>query len=191
MNNSNDPPALPPDASRATNLPRPTDAVPAPAGLEPPTHLYLIRHGQSNVNVTPIVGGMKGDKGLTELGVRQAEKLRDRLMRSGEIKADVLISSTLPRARQTAEILQSALDVPILLDDDVQEVRLGVGDGMPLAEFKRQYGWVDFEMEPYKRIVPETESLADFILRVNMALERITTAACRQNRRDYLSWWRR
>lgn len=144
------------------------------SGADKPTHLYLIRHGQSNVNVEPIVGGMRGDRGLTELGRLQAERLRDRLEKSGEIKADVLIASTLPRARQTAEIIQPALGIPMLLDDDVQEIRLGIGDGMPLADFKAQYGWVDFDYEPHRRLVPESESLSDFVNRTCRALERIT-----------------
>ena len=44
------------------------------------TTLYLIRHGESYANVDPggAVAGMKGDRGLTELGRRQAERLRDR-----------------------------------------------------------------------------------------------------------------
>ena len=72
------------------------------------THLYLIRHGESVANVQPIVAGMRGDVGLTERGVAQADRLRERLAQ-GEIAADVLIASTLPRARQTAEIIAPAL----------------------------------------------------------------------------------
>ncbi len=58
-----------------------------------PTNLYLIRHGEAHVNVNPggPIGGMKGDAGLTDLGRKQAERLRDRLAASGEIQADVFI----------------------------------------------------------------------------------------------------
>ncbi len=97
------------------------------------TNLYLIRHGEAVVNVKPIVGDMRGDTGLTPLGVTQAERLRDRLAATGEISADVLIASTMPRARQTAEIIAPALGLPILWDDDVQEMRSGEADGMTLA----------------------------------------------------------
>ena len=34
------------------------------------THLYLIRHGEAVSNVEPIIGGMRGDTGLSPLGVR-------------------------------------------------------------------------------------------------------------------------
>lgn len=94
------------------------------------TNLYLIRHGEAVVNVKPIVGGMRGDTGLTEHGVQQAERLRDRLRDTQEIKADILIASTLPRARQTAEIIAPALGLSLTFDEEVQEMRVGEADGM-------------------------------------------------------------
>ncbi|TYA10056.1 histidine phosphatase family protein [Paenibacillus faecis] len=42
------------------------------------TQLYLIRHGEACI----IKDGIVNDYGLTELGVVQARKLRDRLVRS-------------------------------------------------------------------------------------------------------------
>jgi len=42
------------------------------------THLYLIRHGEAVSNVEPIIGGLRGDGGLTPRGVAQATRLRDR-----------------------------------------------------------------------------------------------------------------
>jgi probable phosphoglycerate mutase len=137
------------------------------------THLYLIRHAEAVSNVEPIVGGMRGDVGLTARGVAQAERLRDRLAASGEINADALIASTLPRARQTAEIVAPALGLPIVWDDDVQELRPGAADGMPVAEFIAQYGEPDFDHDPYHPIAPGGESWAQFMLRVAGALHRI------------------
>ena len=94
-----------------------------PENNGPKTNLYLIRHGEAVSNVEPIIGGMRGDVGLTALGIAQAERLRDRLAATHEIPADVLIASNLPRARQTAEIIQPALGVPVCLDESVQEMR--------------------------------------------------------------------
>lgn len=138
------------------------------------THLYLIRHGESWGNVEPIVAGMRGDRGLTPRGIAQAERLRDRLARSG-LKADVLISSTLPRARQTAEIVQPALGLPIILDDEVQELRVGEADGMSNQEAWSRFGLPNFAEAPLRPIAPGGESWAAFTLRVAQALTRITT----------------
>ena len=43
------------------------------------THLYIIRHGQA----ISVVQKTTGDPGLSPLGVKQAERLRDRLAASG------------------------------------------------------------------------------------------------------------
>ena len=59
------------------------------------THLYLIRHGEALGAVKRIIGNTP----LSPFGITQAERLRDRLAATGEIAADVLISSTLVRAR--------------------------------------------------------------------------------------------
>jgi len=138
------------------------------------TTLYLIRHGEAHANANPggPVAGMKGDLGLTELGRRQAERLRDRLA-SGEIRADALIASTLPRARQTAEIVAPALGLPITFDDDVQELRPGDADGEPWTEMLEKYGRPDFRRDPYRPLSPGGENWGQFLLRVGAALDRI------------------
>ena len=137
------------------------------------THLYLIRHGEAVSNVQPIVGGMRGDIGLTARGVAQAERLRDRLASTGEIAADVLVSSTLPRARETAEIVAPALGLPIIWDDDVQEMRPGVADGMSLDGFREKFGIPSTEREPFRPLAPGGENWGQFMLRVATALDRI------------------
>ena len=137
------------------------------------TNLYLIRHGEAFGNVEPIITGMKADKGLTPRGVAQAERLRDRLV-GGELAANVLIASTLPRARQTAEIIQSALNLPIILDDDVQELMIGEADGMTNQAAWAKFGQPDFDRQPLRPIAPGGESWGEFTLRVSRALTRIT-----------------
>lgn len=138
------------------------------------TQLYLIRHGQAFCNVDPIIAGMEGDTGLTPFGVQQAEHLRDRLMASGEIRADVLIASNLPRARQTAQIIAPALGLPILWDEEVHEMRPGEADGLTIAEAKEKYGIPNFRKNPFQQIAPGGESWPQFVVRVGTALSRIT-----------------
>jgi probable phosphoglycerate mutase len=138
------------------------------------THLYLIRHGQAFCNVPPYdkVAGMRGDEGLTDLGKLQAERLRDRLTATGEIAADVLIASTLPRARQTAEIVAPALGLPIIWDDEVQELRVGEADGLLWKDYKDRLP--DFREDPFRPFASGGENWPQFVARVGMALVRIT-----------------
>ncbi len=142
------------------------------------THLYLIRHGEAVCNVDPegTIAGMCGDAGLTPLGRMQAERLRDRLATTREITADVLIASTLPRARETAEIIAPALGRTIVWDDDVQEMRVGEADGLSWAEYRDRYGEVNFRRDPFRPFAPGGESWPQFVVRVGGALDRITRA---------------
>jgi 2,3-bisphosphoglycerate-dependent phosphoglycerate mutase len=137
------------------------------------TRLYLIRHGQAFCNVRPFgtIAGMLGDAGLTPLGRTQAERLRDRLAATGEIKADILIASTLPRARETAEIIAPALGLPIIFDDEFQEQSPGDFDGKEWNEIKDEIP--NQHDEPYRPFGPNGENWGQFILRVGTALNRI------------------
>jgi probable phosphoglycerate mutase len=138
------------------------------------TQLYLIRHGEavSNVDRTAPTAGMQGDQGLTPLGVTQAERLRDRLAATDEIRADVLIASTLPRARQTAELIAPALGLPIIWDDQVQELSVGDADGIPWNEIEPNVP--DFRKEPFRPLAPGGENWPGFVLRIGTAFDRIT-----------------
>lgn len=141
------------------------------------TEIFLIRHGEAVVNVQPIVGGMRGDSGLTERGIAQAERLRDRFAAVNGFTVDVLISSTLPRARQTAEIVAPALGYrnhnDIIWDDEVQEIHVGDADGLTLQESHARYGRFDVENEPFRPIAPGGESWGSFVLRIHSAFHRI------------------
>jgi 2,3-bisphosphoglycerate-dependent phosphoglycerate mutase len=133
------------------------------------TDLYLIRHGEAQAALRDFIG----DTSLSPLGVTQAEHLRDRLVATHEIQADVFIASTLLRAHETASIIAPAFDVPLILDDEIQEIRPGDAAGMTVAECNQKFGWVDFRETPLKPMAPGGENWGQFLLRVATALERI------------------
>lgn len=136
-----------------------------------PTELILIRHGQSHANVNPIVGGMRGDRGLTDTGRRQARLLRDRL-RAEKATADVLYASTLPRAQETARYVAEAIELPIKDDNELQELRVGEADGMSNDDWSAR--WPGFgeslTANPFQEFAPGGESWATFLDRVGSAL---------------------
>ncbi|MFZ9911792.1 MAG: histidine phosphatase family protein, partial [Ilumatobacteraceae bacterium] len=68
------------------------------------TRVVLVRHGESFATVERYIGGVRSCRGLTDLGKAQAKALGERLGRTGELNVDVVVSSSFPRARQTAEI---------------------------------------------------------------------------------------
>lgn len=138
------------------------------------THLYLIRHGEAQAALDKRIADQTGDSGLSPLGRTQAARLRDRLAATGEIAADVLIASTYPRARETAEILAPVWGLPILPDPEVQELRVGEADGLTRDEFNARYGRPNFEEDPFRPVAPGGESWAQFNLRIVAAFRRIT-----------------
>jgi probable phosphoglycerate mutase len=138
------------------------------------TRLLLIRHAESNVTVSQVVGGELTCTGLSELGFRQADRLRDRLAKEGTL-ADVLLSSPLPRARQTAAAIAAVVGAPIEIEPDLEEHRPGEADGCPFIDFPERFGMFDFRAEPDRPFAPGGESLREFHDRVVTLLQRIET----------------
>jgi probable phosphoglycerate mutase len=142
------------------------------------TRLVLIRHGQSRATVDQIAGGERGCTGLTDLGVRQVEAVRDRIVRTAELAgATALLASTLPRAVETAEILAPALgDLPVVTDRDLSELQPGEGDGLTWGEWGERFGGFRMADEPYRPLAPGGESWAEFQLRVGRTLSALVVA---------------
>ena len=138
------------------------------------TQLLLLRHGESEVTVRRIMGGERSCTGLSELGRRQAEALRDRWSGSAGPTADALYSSTLPRAVETAQILRPALgELPIQLDEDLVEHRPGDADGMLFDDLEDRYGPLDFRTRRHSPLAPNAESAEAFFHRTSAGLERV------------------
>ena len=124
------------------------------------THLTLIRHAQSRAGVDGIVGGPTGDTGLTETGRRQAEALRDRLLGSG-FEVDIVLTSVLPRAMETADILAPAFGaVAPVADCEFCELHPGEADGLTWDQYRERYG-VTLPRPPGQRFAPGGESVLE------------------------------
>jgi 2,3-bisphosphoglycerate-dependent phosphoglycerate mutase len=97
-----------------------------------PTRLYLIRHGQSAGNAEGRFGG-HGPTPLSRLGQEQAEKTASVLAKEG---IDVIYSSDLFRAVQTAEPLAKLLGIPVNISEAFRERHVGVLEGLTFDESK-------------------------------------------------------
>src|SRR5947208_17188199 len=107
-----------------------------------PTRILLVRHGEAECNINGIVGGPTGCTGLSDTGRLQVECLRERWARTGEVEADVLMSSVLRRARETAAILGPALgDLEVVEDCDVCELHPGEIEGKRWEDIERPERW--------------------------------------------------
>jgi probable phosphoglycerate mutase len=136
--------------------------------------LILVRHGDAHAGFSGVIGGREGCTGLTDLGRRQAEALRDHLAETGRVTADTLLVSVIPRAIETAQIIAPALGLEIARHEcDLCEVHTGTADGLAWEEYTRQYGSFDMESEPDRVFAPEGDSWNGFHARVHGLLERL------------------
>ena len=136
------------------------------------TRVILIRHGESNATVQRIVGGPRACTGLSDLGRRQTASLAERLARTGEIRADVLIASTYRRAVETAELIRPALgELSLMQVHDVGEHFPGAEvDGITFEEYAARYGASDWNGDPHSAGFPGGETIAEFQHRVARAM---------------------
>src|SRR5690349_5144961 len=85
-----------------------------------PVRLYVIRHGQSYVNLKDWPNG-NTDEGLTDLGKAQAERLGAWL--PTQVTAlDAIYASTMKRARETVAAIAGGYPVEIQFDDRLREI---------------------------------------------------------------------
>ena len=99
------------------------------------TRLILIRHGRSTWNAENRIQG-RADPPLDGVGREQARLLALRLREDPPV---VLYTSPLRRARETAEIIGQALEVPVVPDERFREYDVGCVTGLTWEQVTEQY----------------------------------------------------
>ncbi|MBP1971316.1 putative phosphatase [Virgibacillus natechei] len=99
------------------------------------TTICLIRHGETDWNA---IGKLQGSTNipLNNKGIQQAEECGAFLIPSDY---DVLIASPLKRAKRTAEIINSYLNLPLVEMEDFVERSFGDAEGMTVEERQTLY----------------------------------------------------
>ena len=100
------------------------------------------------------------------------ERLRDRLARMEEIKADVLLSSPLRRARESTQILEPALGRSVVVDEGLHEWRSDDGTLGP-EDFSALWQQTPISQRPFVRWGDGCETWLEFSVRVQQALNRL------------------
>ncbi len=126
--------------------------------------LYLIRHGETDWNADGRIQG-HSDIDLNARGYEQARRLAARLQEEGDFVA--IYSSPLKRARRTAELAGSALNLPVISDVRLLERSLGQLEGLTMSEIKERFpevhrAWHDGGTRPH---IPGEETREDFVQR--------------------------
>jgi probable phosphoglycerate mutase len=136
-------------------------------------HLYMIRHGQSHVNLPEWNGG-NSDEPLTKKGQQQAAALADWLPKHLR-NVDAIYASTMLRARETAVPLAEVYGRQIIFDDRLREIGNNRFDHTPWpSDGLPEYGDFWGSERPFSSITPRHktgESLMHFRVRLGMFIE--------------------
>jgi alpha-ribazole phosphatase len=129
------------------------------------TRLLLVRHGETELQSSLRYWG-KTDIELGQVGLHQAEQLRDRLATEN---INAIYSSELKRANDTAVIIATRHNLRVTTCPELREVDFGRLEGLDFTEIKQQFPEIEqmwLTRNP-ALIYPDGESLTGFEERVS------------------------
>jgi probable phosphoglycerate mutase len=138
------------------------------------TELIFIRHGETDYNRQLRFQGQV-DVPLNATGHEQAARLAKRLAAN---PVDLLLTSDLQRARQTAAPVAGAWQVSPVLAEAFREQSFGIFEGMTIESIKAQHGelWRHWLEHLADFAIPGGESLAQFHRRVMQGVRELAAA---------------
>lgn len=111
-------------------------------------YAILVRHGESSNNTMNIVSNDIEGFPLTEKGKNQARFVASEIVK---VPIDVIISSPILRARETAEIISSVVKRKIVVDNRLKEIGLGKFNNTPFPTVPK-FTYISEEMEKWESI---------------------------------------
>ncbi len=120
--------------------------------VKSPMIIIAVRHGQTDWNAEERIQG-RTDISLNEVGRKQAQDVAESLPET----IDLIISSPLKRARETAEIINARFGTEIVIDERLIERNFGEYEGMlikdvDMASLRR---WTDNTPTPNGETIQE------------------------------------
>ena len=127
------------------------------------THLGLLRHGQTDWNINFLLQGVT-DIPMNQTGIEQV-KLAAQAIRAEDW--DVVLTSPLSRARQTAEIIASQHGYTEIIEQELLiERSFGEAEGLSHEQWRAKYSNLD--------VIPGGESRTQLAERSRLLLETIS-----------------
>ena len=130
-------------------------------------NIYLVRHGETDYNINNLLQGTS-DISLNNTGIKQAHILKEQIK---DLKFDFIYSSPLQRALTTAKILNSELNLPIYVHDNLKERSFGCLEGINGKDYDIKLFWDYNKNYKYK----DVETIQDFFKRVHSFLDDISS----------------
>ncbi len=138
------------------------------------TTILLIRHGQTDSNVTGLYMG-RSEEDLNETGYGQVRRLSSRL---ASLPLASVYTSPLRRAYTTAAILAEPHKLELVVWDDLTEIQLGDWQGRHTDEIKRKWPelWKQSSIDPSEITMPNGESFGQVTERAVRAFDMVVRA---------------
>ena len=123
-------------------------------------HFHIFRHGQTDMNLKMIYQGSGVNSPLNNIGRQQARDIAQILKDKG---IEVIYSSPLVRALETAQIVNETINVNIVNEHSLREAGLGQAEGKPkdiIADaFPEEYSlWKSLDESSLDACFPEGET---------------------------------
>jgi len=131
--------------------------------------LIIIRHGESEADILNVHEG-RADFSLTDKGKRQVKQLSKWIAANEAF--DVILSSPLKRAKETATFIGEETRKKIILAEDLMEWDNGLLAGLPREEAERKYPLPKGGRKPHHTNA-NTESLINFRARAETFLSKL------------------
>lgn len=135
--------------------------------------IYLIRHGESSSDIEDRYGGAYDDH-LTPVGRSQAKEL---VVKLADKNIEVIFSSPLLRAKETADILKQMLGCDLKIAENLKERnRYGFLSGMKKSDARLKHTEEVETAKDYKNSIKGAETYEDFKKRVVIAFDELSNA---------------
>jgi 2,3-bisphosphoglycerate-dependent phosphoglycerate mutase len=132
--------------------------------------ITLLRHGESEGNQDGWIQGQTNSS-LTDNGRQQAQSLANYWLNEG-IQFDLVISSTLSRAIETARFICDTIQISMETDPLWQERGFGEIEGHSVKEMSQLQPDLDY-YHPFIPPAPGAESQLDLFIRANQAVRNL------------------
>lgn len=100
-----------------------------------PTDIFVVRHGETEYNRLNRIQGRTINASLNEKGIRQSEALQ-KYFRERDL--GLVVSSSLQRSIETAEIIARDADVELLSFPELDEIHFGTAEGKHIHKIRDQ-----------------------------------------------------
>src|SRR5687767_10128865 len=109
-------------------------------------YVSLIRHGETEWNTTGRWQGILPVP-LNDIGREQARKLAATLRQDA---IQMIYTSDLSRAAETAQIIADTLGIPVSVDERLRELDIGIFQGLTVEEILQRHAreYADFMAQP-------------------------------------------